>query len=156
MHIVSSHTSVFAAFTDDIDIMSTSDNRAHSVGAQSDRASSYQPSTIQKGTDRPGVDTPASLSSSLSSHESVGEGPSAHSHMHDESRVESGHNIFTSSHASPVTTAALATCLAENDVRPRECGWRFLGVTSTRNAPKRVRIGPGSGRDARKKFTLPF
>ena len=37
-----------------------------------------------------------------------------------------------------------------------ECGWRPLGVNSTRNAPKRARIGPGSGRDARKKihFTL--
>ena len=32
-----------------------------------------------------------------------------------------------------------------------ECGWRPLGVNSTRNAPKRARIGPGSGRDARKK-----
>ena len=75
LHSVLSHTSVFAAFTDDIDIMSTSDNRAHSVGAQSDRASSYQPSTIHKGVERSGVDTPASLSSSLSSHESVSERP---------------------------------------------------------------------------------
>ena len=98
--------------------MSSSGNRARSADAQSDGASSHQPSTIQKGTVRSGVETPASLSSSLDSHDSVGEGPRARSHLYDESHAESVHNIATSPHASLVTAADLATCLAENTVRP--------------------------------------
>ena len=97
--------------------MSSSGIRARSVDAQSDGASSHQPSTIQKGTVRSGVNTPASLSSSSDSHELVGGGLRAHPHVHDESHVKSARNIDTSSHASLVAAADLATCLAENTVR---------------------------------------
>ena len=97
--------------------MSSSGNRARSVDAQSDGVISHQPSTIQKETVRSGVDTPASLSSSSDSHGSVGGEPRAHPHLYDESHAESVRNIVTSPHASPVTTADLATCLAENTVR---------------------------------------
>ena len=105
------------SFSDDFDIMSSSGIRARSVDAHSDGASSRQPSTIQKGTVRSGVDTPASLSSSSDSHGSVREGLRAHSHLYDESHAESVRNIDTSRHASLVTAADLATCLAENTVR---------------------------------------
>ena len=98
--------------------MSSSGNRARSVDAKSDGASSHQPSTIQKGTVRSGVDTPASLSSSSESHGSVGGGLRAHPHLYDESHAESVRNIDTSPHASLVTAADLASCLAENAVRP--------------------------------------
>ena len=97
--------------------MSSSGIRARSVDAHSDGASSRQPSTIQKGTVRSGVDTPASLSSSSDSRESVSEGLRAHSHLHGENHAESVRNIDTSPHASLVTAADLATCLAENTVR---------------------------------------
>ena len=113
-----SQHSIFAAFLDDIDIMSSSGNRTRSADAYSDGASSHQPSTIQKGTVRSGVDTPASLSSSSDSHGSVGGGPRAHPRLHDESHVESVRNIDTSPHASLVAAADLATSLAENTVRP--------------------------------------
>ena len=105
------------SFSDDFDIMSSSGIRARSVDAHSDGASSRQPSTIQKGTVRSGVDTPASLSSSSDSRESVSEGLRAHSHLHGENHAESVRNIDTSPHASLVTAADLATCLAENTVR---------------------------------------
>ena len=97
--------------------MSSSGNRARSVDAQSDGVSSHQPSTIQKETVRSGVDTPASLSSSSDSHGSVSEGLRARSHLYDENHAESVRNIDTSPHASLVTAADLATCLAENTVR---------------------------------------
>ena len=113
-----SQHSIFAAFLDDFDIMSSSGNRARSADAHSDGASSRQPSTIQKGTVRSGVDTPASLSSSSDSHGSVRGGLHAHPHLHDESHVESVRNIDTSSHASLVAAADLAIPLAENTVRP--------------------------------------
>ena len=97
--------------------MSSSGNRARSVDAHSDGSSSRQPSTIQKGTVRSGVDTPASLSSSSDSHGSVRGELHAHPHLHDESHVEFVRNIDTSSHASLVAAADLATPLAENTVR---------------------------------------
>ena len=112
-----SQHSIFAAFLDDFDIMSSSGNRARSADAHSDGASSRQPSTIQKGTVRSGVDTPASLSSSSDSHGSVRGELHAHPHLHDESHVESVRHIDTSSHASLVAAADLAISLAENTVR---------------------------------------
>ena len=121
------------SFSDDFDIMSSSGIRARSVDAHSDGASSRQPSTIQKGTVRSGVDTPASLSSSSDSRESVSEGLRAHSHLHGENHAESVQNIDTSPHASLVTAADLATCLAENTVR------------SAGSAPITAKNGPNFG-----------
>ena len=114
---LSQHSSFAASFSDDFDIMSSSGNRARSVDAQSDGVISHQPSTIRKETVRSGVDTPASLSSSSDSHGSVGGEPRAHPRLYDESHAESVRNIVTSPHASLVTAADLATCLAENTVR---------------------------------------